>query len=194
MGCWINLNFICRVMIGEGHMPVGQVLLAAGWAFPFIDVSNYGIREWLAILGSLVGIGGSVWGAWRAYRYSRSQIAKRLLEHLSDEEKAIKEARHLIVRHIRYGQPLTKEPDHTFYDVLKDALGQLGRGQGHLAERQLTSFVESLDHDAKVGQKYVSNANLQTATVYLLLGKIARDRSEIHSSPIGVDGCLTSLR
>lgn len=159
-------------------MDNSQLLLAAPMAALVLDVSNYGIKEWLAIIGSLLGTGGSVYGAWRTYRYSKSQIAKRLEEHLTDEEEAIKEARNHIIRNIRYGQPLAKEPDHTLYNTLRDAISELDRGASHQAERQLNSFAELLSGDRKVGQKYVSNINLQTATVYLLVGKIAKDRAE----------------
>ena len=153
--------------------------LLSNWTILAIDVSNYGMREWLAIIGSMVGIAGSIYGAWRTYRYSKSQIAKRLIEHLTDDEKAIKQVRNLVVRHIRYGVPLPKEPDHAFYDMLKDVLRQIGRGESDLAERRLNAFAETLVGDAAVGRKYTSNANLQTATVYLLLGKLAKDRAEI---------------
>lgn len=36
-----------------------------------VDIGSYGIKEWLAIIGSLVGIAGSIYGAWRTYRYSK---------------------------------------------------------------------------------------------------------------------------
>ena len=59
----------------------------------FFDVGSYGVKEWLAILGSLAGIGGSVFGIWRAWRYSKKQIAERLLEFLRDEEAKIVDAK-----------------------------------------------------------------------------------------------------
>jgi ABC-type nickel/cobalt efflux system permease component RcnA len=159
--------------MGDGH-----VWVLAGSLSSLFDVSNYGVKEWLQLIAAVVGIFISIIGAWRTYRYSKSQIAKRLSEHLHDEEKEIKEGRNAVIRHIRYGRPLTKEPDHAFYETLKDVLGQIDHGESHLTERRLSSFAESLVGDAKVGEKYVSNINLQAATVYILLGKLAKDRDE----------------
>ena len=103
-------------------MDNGQLLLAALRAVLTFDVGSYGIREWLAILGSLIGIGGSIYGAWRTYRYSKSQVANRLIEHLINEEEAIKEARNHIIRRLRYGEPLPKEPQHAFFLTIKEVM------------------------------------------------------------------------
>ena len=83
-------------LVGEGHMGDGHAWALAGSAALLIDVGSYGIKEWLAILGSVVGIGGSIFGIWRAWRYSKSQIVQRLLDYLRDEEAKIKEARNRI--------------------------------------------------------------------------------------------------
>ena len=65
-------------------------------------------REGVAssLIGAAVGIIVSIVGAWRTYRYSKFQIAKRLLEYLSDDKKAINKALDVIITHLRYGKPL----------------------------------------------------------------------------------------
>ncbi len=159
--------------MGDGH-----AWALAGSAALLIDVGSYGIKEWLAILGSVVGIGGSIFGIWRAWRYSKSQIVQRLLDYLRDEEAKIKEARNRIIRHLRRGEPLGVEPDHEFYHDVKTALVELSNGAAKEAEKRLDSFAESLAGDVKLGQKYLSNANLQLATLHLVRGKSANERSE----------------
>lgn len=144
----------------------------------FIDIGSYGLKEWLAILGSLIGIGGSIFGLWRAWRYSKKQIAERLLEFLRDEEAKIVDARSRIILNLRcQGQP-DNEPDHAFYRGLREVLQGLGRGPTHEAEKKLDRLAEAWSHDAKVAQKFLSNANVQLATALLIRGKIARDRAE----------------
>jgi tetratricopeptide (TPR) repeat protein len=144
----------------------------------FFDVGSYGVKEWLAILGSLAGIGGSVFGIWRAWRYSKKQIAERLLEFLRDEEAKIVDARSRVIRHLRAREPLGHEPDHAFYHDLRGALEDLARGSVHEAEKKLDAVAEACAHDAKVGQKFLSNSNLQLATVLLIRGKVANGRPE----------------
>jgi tetratricopeptide (TPR) repeat protein len=144
----------------------------------FFDVGSYGVKEWLAILGSLVGIGGSIFGVWRAWRYSKKQIAERLLEFLRDEEAKIVEGRNRVIRHLRVRETLGDEPDHAFYRDLRGTLEELARGDVRDAEKKLDAVADAWAHDVKVGQKFLSNTNLQLATALLIRGKIANGRSE----------------
>jgi tetratricopeptide (TPR) repeat protein len=161
-----------------------------GSVFLLIDVSSYGPREWLQLVAAAVGIFVSVVGAWRTYRFSKAQIAKRLLEYLKEDEKSLKEARYSIFQHLRYGRPLTKKPDHPFYDALKRVIGQIDRGELEHAKAQLDSVAERLGDDTELGKKYASNTNLRTATVYVLLGKVAKDRAEIASAKVAWQNAL----
>src|SRR5205809_1089348 len=159
--------------MGDHH--AGMLAVSAGL---FFDVGSYGVKEWLAILGSLVGIGGSIFGVWRAWRYSKKQIAERLLEFLRDEEAKIVEARSRVIRHLRVREALGDEPDHAFYHDLRDTLEELARGDAREAEKKLDAFADAWSHDVKVGQKFLSNTNMQLATALLIRGKIANGRSE----------------
>jgi tetratricopeptide (TPR) repeat protein len=162
----------------------------AGSAALLIDVGSYGIKEWLAILGSLVGIGGSIFGVWRAWRYSKKQIAERLLEFLRDEEARIVEGRSRVIRHLRVGETLGDEPDHAFYHDLKGTLEELARGNVREAEKRLDTFADVWAHDVKVGQKFLSNTNMQLATALLIRGNIAKDRSERSAARSAWEGAL----
>ena len=159
--------------MGDGH-----VWVLASSTVMLIDVSSYGIKEWLQLIAAAIAIFVSIIGAWRTYRYSKSQITKRLSEYLSDEEKVIKDARNRVLRHIRYGEPLTDKANHLFYHDLKSALSYLNRGEATRAEEELNKLVVTLTKDADLGQKYIANADLQMGTVLLLKGKIADVRSE----------------
>ena len=105
------------------------------WTPLLMDLSQYGVKEWLAIVGSLVGIGGSIFGLWRAWRYSKSHIAIRLLEYLEDQQAKIEgRVRNRIIRRLRSGQAVGKEVDHEFYRQVTQAIGELGSGNPGLAE------------------------------------------------------------
>jgi len=155
-----------------------QVWVLAGSTLLFIDIGSYGIKEWLAIAASVIGIGGSIFGLWRGWRYSKSQIVERLLEYLRDEESKIRDARNRIIRRLRGGELLVSEPSHDFYREVKDALDELASGDPQQAEGRLETFADHLGSDLKLGQKYLSNVNLQLATILLVRGRSAKDRSE----------------
>jgi len=159
-------------------MGEGPVWVLASPLVSLIDISGYGVKEWLAIAGSLVGIGVTIFGAWRTWRFSKSQIATRLLEYLQDEEARIKEARILIIRRLRQGEPLASEAEHDLYREVKGALDELANGDPQQAEKKLNGFAESLAKDIKLAQKYLSNSSVQLATVLLVRGKSASERSE----------------
>jgi hypothetical protein len=53
----------------------GNVLALAGSASLMLDVSNYGIKEWLQLIAAAVGIVVSIIGAWKAWRFSKWQMS-----------------------------------------------------------------------------------------------------------------------
>ena len=152
-------------------MLYGQLWPFSGHSWPLIDFGSYGTREWLIAGGALLAIAAYVYGLWQAYRFSKSQIAKRLLEYLEEDAKAIREVRNAVIRHVRYSEPLPAKPNHPFYRDFKLALAALEKGDAARAEQRLTEL-------SKVGGMYVTNAGLQTATALLVLGRIAVARSD----------------
>ena len=171
--------------MGDGHRWV-----LAGSAFLLLDVSNYGIKEWLQLIAAAIAIFVAIIGAWRTYRYSKYQIAKRLLEYLEDEASRITASRNRIIRHLRQGEPLNGDLDHDFYREVKGALDELANGDPRQAEKKLNAFTETLAGDIKLGQTYLSNANLQLATVLLVRGKSANERSEATAARTAWEGAL----
>jgi tetratricopeptide (TPR) repeat protein len=149
----------------------GQALVLAGHFSSLIDFHTYSTMDWLQLGAAALAIVAYVYGLWKAFRFSKRQMVKRLLEYLEDEGAAIREARHAVIRHVRYGQPLPRTPDHPFFHDFKEALAELDRGEAARAEQRLTEL-------GKVGGMYVANAGLQTATALLVLGRIANARSD----------------
>lgn len=149
----------------------GQLWLLASQPWSLTDFNGYGTMYWLLVCALVLAVGGCAYGFWQAYRFSRGQIAKRLVEYLEDDAAALKEARRAVIRHVRYAEPLPKKPDHPFYRDFKHALTELDRGEVVRAEQRLTEL-------SKVGSIYVANAGLQAATALLVLGRIANARSD----------------
>jgi hypothetical protein len=148
-----------------------------------VDFNTYSTKDWLQLVAAVLAIIGYTYGLWKAFRFSKRQIAKRLLEYLEDDGTTLKQIRSAVVRHVRYGADLPKEPDHLFFQELKLALGDLKRGEPVRAERQL-SDISILE------RKYIANANLQMATVLLVLGKIASNRAESEVARTTWEGAL----
>lgn len=140
-----------------------------------VDLRSFGLRDVAAIFG----IVGSIYGLWKTWRYSKWQIAKRLLEYLQAGEKNILEARTAVLRHIRYGEQLETNAALKVHGTIKTAIGEFDHGRLPQAERQLGAFVACLTDDAKVGKQYALNANKQAATVLLLVGLVAKARSDV---------------
>lgn len=154
-------------------MDDGTLLVAAPLVALIGEVGNYGFKEWLAVLGSLFGMGGSVFGIWRAWRYSKAQIAQRLMEYLEDEEAKIKQARDRVVRHLRRGEALGNKIDHRFFTGMADALADSSE-----AEKKLLTFANAIKRDMELGQKYLDNSRLCMSTLQLARGAIAKAKSE----------------
>jgi tetratricopeptide (TPR) repeat protein len=145
--------------------------LLVGQAWSLTGLAGFGARDWLLLGVVALAIAAYVHGLWQAYRFSKGQIVKRLLEYLEEDSAAIREARMAIIRHLRYGEPLPKKPDRRFFHDFKLALNELDRGEAARAEQRLTEL-------SKIGGMYVANAGLQTATALLVLGRIAGARSD----------------
>lgn len=149
----------------------GQFWILLSHLVKLFDFNSYNTKDWLQLLAAVLAIFGYTYGLWKAFRFSKRQIAKRLLEYLEDDGAAIKDVRKAVVRHMRYGNPLPKEPNHPFFQDLKVALADLDRGETTQAERQFSDIVT-------LEKRYTANANLQMATVLLVVGQIASRRSE----------------
>jgi hypothetical protein len=91
---------------------------------------------------------GTIYGAWKWWRFSKWQIAKRLLEYLDNEEKNIIECRDAVLNHIRYGKPLSLAPNHRLHPEIEEALKDVARAEPGRAEQRLICFVATLTEDA----------------------------------------------
>ena len=152
-------------------MSEGQLWLLVGQPWSLIDLSGDGQRDWLLVSAIGVAVVAGAYALWQAHRYSKGQMAKRLLEYLEGEAATVKETRAAVIRHLRYGEPLPKKANHPFFRDFKHALSELDRGEVVRAEQHLTGL-------SKVGGTYVANAGLQAATALLVLGRIANQRSD----------------
>jgi tetratricopeptide (TPR) repeat protein len=146
-----------------------RLLAAQAWSLS--GLASFATRDWFLVAAAVLGAAAFAYGSKQAYRFSKGQIVNRLLEYLEEDSAAIKEARAAIIRHIRYGEPLPKNPGHRFFRDFVQALAELDRGEAARAEQRLTEL-------SKIGGLYVANAGLQTATALLVLGRIAGARSD----------------
>ena len=145
---------------------------------PSFDFSSYGLKDWLQIVAAVVGIGGSTYGAWTAFRYSKSQIAKRLAEYLNDHEKNVDEARQLVVQHLRNDRPMDRKPEIEIHQRIESAIKLVARGHKEDAERELERFALVLSHSSEVGRRHADLAKKQAATIFVFTGLIAQKRGE----------------
>ena len=93
------------------------------------NVTAYGLKDWLQVAAAVLGITGSTYGAWKAFRYSKGQIAKRLLEYLDEHEKNVEEVRHLVVPYLRNGRAIQSKPDLEIHKRIENAIKLAGHGQ-----------------------------------------------------------------
>lgn len=149
----------------DGHDLAAQIAALA-------DLRNIGLKEVLQF-GTFLG---TVYGAWKWWRFSKWQIAKRLIEYLDNEEKNIVECRDAVLNHIRYDKPLSLAPNHRLHPEIEEALKDVARDEPGRAEQRLICFAATLTEDAKVGSRYTSNANRQAATALLFTGLIAKKK------------------
>jgi tetratricopeptide (TPR) repeat protein len=143
------------------------------------DFSSYTLKDGLQIIAAVLGIIGSTYGAWTAFRYSKRQIAKRLLEYLNNHEKNVDEVRQLVVRHLRSGRPIDRTPELEMHQCVERAVMLAGRGEEETAERDLNAFVVVLTTSAEVGKRHMEIAKRQAATILVCAGLIAKGRGHI---------------
>src|SRR5262245_27875449 len=129
-----------------------------GW-----DLSSYSVKDWLQSQAAVLGILGSTFGAWKAFRYSKGQIGKRLIEYLEDHEKNVDEVRHLVVPHFRTGRAIERNPELEIHSHIESSIKLVGRGQQENAERELAAFVLMLTTSAEVGKRHMDIARRQAA-------------------------------
>jgi hypothetical protein len=163
-------TFHCLLRLGMGQMDEQAWSLTLNIAALF-DIRTVGIKEVLQF-GTFFG---SIYGAWKWWRFSKWQIAKRLLEHLDHQEKNIIECREAVLNHLRYAKPLTLGSQQSLHPNIDAALRDVS-AEPSRAEQKLIDFAASLTEDAKVGTRYSSNANRQAATVLLFTGLIAKKK------------------
>jgi tetratricopeptide (TPR) repeat protein len=143
------------------------------------DFTTYSAKDWLQVAAAVLGIIGSTFGAWKAFRYSKGQIAKRLLEYLDEYEKNIDEVRHIVVPHLRNGRAIERKSELEIHKRIESAIKLAGRGQEVAAERELEGFVVLLTSSAEVGRRHMDIAKRQAATVLVCTGLLAKSRGDI---------------
>jgi hypothetical protein len=146
--------------------------------FPSLDFPSYSLKDWVQIVAAIVGILGSTYGAWTAFRYSKSQIAKRLIEYLSDHERNVEEARQLVVQHLRHDEPIRRKPGLELHQHVEGAIRLAASGRKEDAERELEGFALVLGHSAEIGRRHMDVAKKQAATILVFTGLIAQRRGE----------------
>ena len=142
------------------------------------DFSSYGLKDWLQMVAAVFGILGSTFGAWIAFRYSKSQMVKRLTEYLQDQDKNFDEVRHLVVNHLRNGEASVWTPTVQVHERIASAIKLAANGQHQDAERELERFAIVLMQSADVGRRHMELAKRQAATFLVFAGLIARKREE----------------
>ena len=152
----------------------GNVLALAGSAFLLLDVSNYGIKEWLQLIAAAVGIVVSIIGAWKAWRFSKWQMVNRLFEYLNTDEKHIIGSRRRVLEHLRNGKGATLKSGVELHDGIEKAIKLLHAGRAVEAEESLAGFALMLSGSAEVGRRHTAVASQQAATVLLFMGLIAK--------------------
>ena len=58
----------------------GQAWALADPLVSLLDFRNYTLKDWVQLLVAVLGLVGSVVGAWKWWRYSKWQIVNRLFE------------------------------------------------------------------------------------------------------------------
>src|SRR5262249_5047502 len=128
---------------------------------PSFDFSSYSLKDWLQMVAATLGIMGSTYGAWTAFRYSKSQIAKRLMEYLNDHEKNINEARQIVLQHLRNDRPVNRKLEIELPERVASAISLVAGGHKEDAEQELKRFALVLSHSAELGRRHMDLAKKQ---------------------------------
>ena len=152
-------------MYGQAWAQVGGLL----------DPNNIGLKELL----QLFAFGGSVYGAWKWWRFSKWQIANRLFEYLNADEKNIVEARRRVLQRLRSGKGAALTSGGELHEKIESAIKLLDSDQPVEAEQELGGFALMLTGSAEVGRRHTAVASEQAATIFLFIGLIAKQRSDV---------------
>lgn len=154
-------------------------LAALGLQFiPSFDFSSYNFKDWLQLVAAGLAIAVTSYGWWKAFRYSKSQIAKRLVEYLQGQDKSFDEARRLVVNHLRNPHAADWKPGIEVHERIQNAIKPAASNQQQDAERELERFAIVLMHSADIGRRHMELAKKQAASFLVFAGLIARKREE----------------
>jgi len=142
-------------------MSDGHLWMLASPLSSLIDISSYGIKEWLQLIGAMIGIFVSILGAWKAWRFSKWQMVNRLFEHLNTDEKHIIEARRAVLKHLRNGKGSRLRSGVELHDGIAKAIKLLDADRAVEAEEYLTGFALMLSGSAEVGRRHTAVASEQ---------------------------------
>jgi tetratricopeptide (TPR) repeat protein len=159
-------------------MSDGRAWVLTSSAVLLIDVSNYGIKEWLQLVAAIFGIGVSVIGAWKAWRFSKAQIVNRLFEYLNTDEKHVIEGRQRVLEYLRNGKGARLKSGAELHVNIEKAIGLVAADRPVEAEEALVGFALYLRGSAEVGRRHTDVASQQAATILLLVGLIAKQRKD----------------
>jgi hypothetical protein len=70
-------------MSGEQACAVASDLLS------LIDFNVYSAKDWAQFFAALLAVAAYTYGLWKAYRFSKAQIAKRLIAYLDGDREFI---------------------------------------------------------------------------------------------------------
>ncbi len=137
--------------------------------------AGYMLADWLR-LALAVGAGMVwVWGVWGAYRYSKTQISKRLLEYLKNNEEGILNARKALLRRLEFGETVDRLVANRH---IEEALGFLKSARVLETQVRLQAFQRLLTKSARIGEQHRDIASRQAATVLLLMGILAMRQNQ----------------
>jgi len=142
-------------------------------ALPMFDVRSYGLKELLQFATFL----GSVYGAWKWWRFSKWRIAHRLLEFLENDEKNIVESRKVLLGYLGNKDAHRPQTGNLHASVAK-AVRLLRADRPIEAERELCGMAVLLGQSAEVGRRHTAIANQQIATILLFVGSVATRRDD----------------
>jgi tetratricopeptide (TPR) repeat protein len=156
-------------------MGEGQLWAQAAALF---DPNNIGLKELLQFATFL----GTVYGAWKWWRFSKWQIANRLFEYLNTDEKHIIGARRRVLEHLRCGKGIALKSGVELHDSIEEAIKLLDADRLVEAEESLAGFALMLTGSAEVGRRHTAVASEQAATILLFVGLIAKKRADVPSA------------
>jgi tetratricopeptide (TPR) repeat protein len=157
----------------------GQVWALADPLVSLLDFRNYTLKDWVQLLVAVLGLVGSVVGAWKWWRYSKWQIVNRLFEYLNTDEKNVTEGRRIVLGYLRSGRLAALKSDVEFHATIRRAIKLLESNRTIEAEAVLNAFALMLKGSAEVGRRHTAVASEQAATILLFVALIAKQRADV---------------